>query len=49
MNKKLPLRFFQGLLPMDKHQFAPDVVAGLTLTAIAIPEIMGLPKLRECL
>ena len=45
MNKKLPLRLFQGLLPMDKHQIAPDVVAGLTLTAIAIPEIMGYSKI----
>ncbi|HEY5874957.1 MAG TPA: SulP family inorganic anion transporter, partial [Ilumatobacteraceae bacterium] len=31
----------QGLLPLDRSRFPAEVVAGVTLTALAIPEVMG--------
>ncbi|MFM2483826.1 SulP family inorganic anion transporter [Celerinatantimonas yamalensis] len=34
-------RFFQGVLPLNRSQFSQDVMAGLTLAALAIPEVMG--------
>ncbi|MBJ7553468.1 SulP family inorganic anion transporter [Marinomonas spartinae] len=34
-------RFFQGVLPFKWTQFPQDVMAGLTLAALAIPEVMG--------
>ena len=33
--------FFQGLLPLDKAAIPTQVVAGITLAALAIPETMG--------
>jgi len=36
---------FQGILPMDKAQVPADIVAGITLAALAIPEVMGYTKL----
>jgi hypothetical protein len=38
------LRFLQGL-PFDKERLAPDVVAGITLAALGIPEVMGYRKI----
>jgi MFS superfamily sulfate permease-like transporter len=35
----LPL--FEGLLPLDKARIPADVIAGATLAALAIPEVMG--------
>jgi MFS superfamily sulfate permease-like transporter len=40
---KLPL--LQGILPLDKSRIAPDVFAGITLAALAIPEVMGYTKI----
>jgi len=37
--KRLPL--FQGLLPIDTAKIPVDVIAGVTLAALAIPEVMG--------
>jgi hypothetical protein len=35
----------QGLLPFDKGHFGPDVIAGITLAALGIPEVMGYTKI----
>jgi SulP family sulfate permease len=37
--KKSP--FLQGLLPIDRSRIRVEVVAGITLAALAIPEVMG--------
>src|SRR5258708_32412554 len=38
---KKPLPLFQGLLPIDTAKIPIDVIAGVTLAALAIPEVMG--------
>lgn len=35
----------QGLLPLNRHQLGPDIVAGVTLAALGIPEVMGYTKI----
>jgi len=35
----------QGLLPFDSARFGPDVMAGITLAALGIPEVMGYTKI----
>jgi high affinity sulfate transporter 1 len=40
---RLPL--FQGLLPFDKSRLTPDILAGVTLAALGIPEVMGYTKI----
>ena len=40
---RLPL--FQGLLPLDRVQLPANLLAGLTLAALAIPEVMGYTKI----
>jgi sulfate permease, SulP family len=37
--RRFPL--FQGLLPLDRARIPVDVIAGVTLAALAIPEVMG--------
>jgi len=37
--------FLQGLLPFDKARLGPDIVAGITLAALGIPEVMGYTKI----
>src|SRR6516164_11714996 len=41
--RSLPV--LQGLLPLDKAQLGPDIVAGITLAALGIPEVMGYTKI----
>jgi sulfate permease, SulP family len=36
---------FQGILPFDKTRLTPDIVAGITLAALGIPEVMGYTKI----
>ena len=36
---RLPI--LQGILPIDRTQLPLDIVAGITLAALAIPEVMG--------
>jgi MFS superfamily sulfate permease-like transporter len=36
---------FQGLLPLDKRRIRSDIVAGVTLAALGIPEVMGYTKI----
>jgi SulP family sulfate permease len=38
-------RFCQGLLPVDRAQITTKIIAGLTLAALAVPEVMGYPKI----
>src|SRR5215471_5428362 len=39
------LQMFNGLLPFDKISIRPDIVAGITLAALGIPEVMGYTKI----
>ena len=41
--KTLPLG--RGLLPIDRHRLPGDIVAGITLAALGIPEVMGYTKI----
>src|SRR5215831_10770038 len=41
--KSLPI--MQGLLPLDKAQLGPDILGGITLAALGIPEVMGYTKI----
>lgn len=41
--RRFPL--FQGLLPLDGAQVPADIIAGITLAALAIPEVMGYTKI----
>ena len=40
-----PLQLLQGILPFDMAQLPSEIVAGLTLAALAIPEVMGYTKI----
>src|SRR5258707_11955566 len=40
-----PLLLLQGLLPFDKSRLGPDIMAGITLAALGIPEVMGYTKI----
>jgi sulfate permease, SulP family len=39
--RPLPVSLLQGLLPIGKGRMPADAVAGVTLAALAIPEVMG--------
>jgi SulP family sulfate permease len=39
------LPVFQGILPIKESQVLTDIIAGLTLAALAIPEVMGYTKI----
>jgi high affinity sulfate transporter 1 len=39
------LPVLQGILPLDKSRIAPDIIAGITLAALGIPEVMGYTKI----
>jgi len=39
------MAFLQGLLPFNKARLAPDILAGITLAALGIPEVMGYTKI----
>jgi len=36
---------FLGILPFDKSRLSPDILAGITLAALGIPEVMGYTKI----
>src|SRR5665647_1064747 len=42
-NGKFPL--FQGILPVKQSQIPLDIIAGMSLAALAIPEVMGYAKI----
>ena len=39
------LSLFQGLLPIKRQQLGPDIIAGVTLAALALPEVLGYTKI----
>jgi SulP family sulfate permease len=43
VSHSLPL--LRGLLPIDTNKLASDIVAGVTLAALGIPEVMGYTKI----
>src|SRR5215469_10116178 len=48
MNTEEPRRalpLFQGLLPLRREQVVPDILAGATLAALALPEVLGYTKI----
>ena len=47
VGKSRQFRFsmLQGILPIKKEQVPSEVLAGLTLAALAIPEVMGYTKI----
>ena len=48
INKKQRRFFmFQGLLPIDRSRIPADIVAGMTLAALAIPEVMSYTKISQ--
>src|SRR6516162_6067816 len=42
-NTTAPL--LKGLLPLSREQVVPDIVAGVTLAALALPEVLGYTKI----
>jgi high affinity sulfate transporter 1 len=36
---------FQGILPLDRSKLLPEMVAGITLATLGIPEVMGYTKI----
>ena len=46
-NKAIKRRspIFQGILPIKESGISTEVIAGLTLAALAIPEVMGYTKI----
>ena len=46
-HKKPRLLFpiLHGLAPFDKAQIRPEIIAGVTLGALGIPEVMGYTKI----
>src|SRR5713226_2053785 len=42
-HRHLPI--FQGLLPINLHSLPAEIIAGITLAALGIPEVMGYTKI----
>ena len=45
LKKFLSKNFLQGILPIERAQVPADLIAGVTLAALAIPEVMGYTKI----
>jgi sulfate permease, SulP family len=43
--RRLPAQALRGLLPVGKGRVGPDMIAGATLAAIAIPEVLGYSRI----
>ena len=43
--RKFPVPLLQGIVPLDRARVPTDVLAGVTLAALAIPEVMGYTKI----
>lgn len=41
----VPFPFLQGLLPLERSRIPAEMIAGLTLASLAIPEVMGYTKI----
>src|SRR5678815_652566 len=44
-HKSTGFALFEGILPIDRTRLPLDIVAGATLAALAIPEVMGYAKI----
>jgi len=42
---KFRIPFLEGVLPINRAQLPAEIIAGLTLAALAIPEVMGYTKI----
>jgi len=38
-------QIFQGIVPVKRSQILPDIIAGITLATLSIPEVMGYTKI----
>lgn len=43
--RRFPVPVFEGILPIDRAGVPKEVIAGLTLAALAIPEVLGYTKI----
>src|SRR3954470_1646273 len=43
--RRFPIPVFEGIKPLDRARIPPDLLAGVTLAALAIPETMGYTKI----
>src|SRR4029079_2302276 len=43
--RRFPIPVFEGITPLDRARIPADVLAGVTLAALAIPETMGYTKI----
>ena len=43
--QKFRVGLFQGVLPINSLQVPREIIAGLTLAALGIPEVMGYTKI----
>jgi len=39
--RRFPVQLLEGVRPFDKKRFPMEIVAGITLACLAIPEVMG--------
>ncbi|BDZ70083.1 SulP family inorganic anion transporter [Methanobacterium petrolearium] len=45
LTSRLKGTLFSGLLPLDRSRFIPELIAGIVMAAIFIPEVMGYAKI----
>ena len=45
LTSRLKGALFSGLLPLDSSRFLPELIAGIVMAAIFIPEVMGYAKI----
>lgn len=43
--RRVPIALFGGLLPIRRARLVPEAVAGITLAAVAVPEVLGYAKI----
>src|SRR5512136_2630153 len=43
--RRSTLPILQGVLPLNKSRISIEIIAGITLAALAIPEVMGYTKI----
>ncbi|HEV3173758.1 MAG TPA: SulP family inorganic anion transporter [Actinocrinis sp.] len=43
--RRLPIALFGGLLPIERARLSPEAIAGITLAAVAVPEVLGYAKI----
>jgi sulfate permease, SulP family len=43
--RRVPIALFGGLLPVNRARLGPEAIAGITLAAVAVPEVLGYAKI----